>query len=855
MTRDGDRLISSGLAAAITVVAIAGVLLAAAAAPAVAGTTELASLSSTGGQGDAESSCPSISADGRYVAFRSQASYLVSDDLNHCHDVFVRDRRTGETVRVSVASNGMGGDRWSDQPAISAEGRVVVFRSTASNLTSAAVGFGEHIYVHDLVTRQTALVSISSGGVPGNGRSWGPSVSGDGRYIAFGSSATNLAAGAAGGYADIYVHDRQSGQTERLGVRAEGAPQSAPDIPGSIWYEGPAISADGRYVACKAMIRNGRWDILLHDRNTGEAVRASAGPNQALANSDSSDPSISADGRYVAFTSYASNLVPGDTNGQPDIFVHDRQTRETTRGSVASNGGQGNGPAYMPAISADGRYVAFHSAASNLATGDTNGEADVFVHDRLTGLTTRVSVGVDGVEGDDWAFGPCISGDGRHVAFSSDAANLVPWDENGETDVFVHDREGGPLGEVAARLQPGWAQISCGDPFLAHASFEHLLGPDMLGLWIWHPGQFQYEPVETLHVGARQYVGQGMWALSAADTTQTIAVRDPIAVDVSVGPGWNLLANPFAQPLDLQAGLVPEGDGSIHLPGYHWNPERFAYDQVSAASPGWSFWVLANYEGLATFDPTGIQAPAQCGEVTSLAVAPEIPDDATCIQLVAEAGGSRDRSVWFGATSGSRVLTPKPPVAPTAVGAYLDVADGLGYACSIVPRGEGHVWTLTVSSPAEERVTLRIPDTSMLPGTTAVWLTDLASGRKVDLRRAPGYDYTAGDGQRRFEIELAERDGVMQVTAVSAQPAAIGAQISFTLSAAGSVTVDVLNIAGRTVKRVVTDRECLAGPQGVLWHGLSDRGTRLPDGAYLVRVTAVGPSGEQSQGLATVMLR
>jgi hypothetical protein len=157
-------------------------------------------------------------------------------------------------------------------------------------------------------------------------------------------------------------------------------------------------------------------------------------------NGNSLRAAISADGRYVAFMSWASNLVPGDTNGSADVFVHDLQTGATTRLSVDSDGNQGNGDSWNPAISADGRYVAFQSWASNLVPGDTNGSADVFVHDLQTGATTRLSVDSSGNEGNDESYDPAVSADGRYVAFESLASNLVPGDTNDEWDIFVHDR-------------------------------------------------------------------------------------------------------------------------------------------------------------------------------------------------------------------------------------------------------------------------------------------------------------------------------------------------------------------------------------------------------------------------------
>ena len=235
------------------------------------------------------------------------------------------------------------------------------------------------------VAATTERVSVASDGTGGNDNSCRASVSADGRFVAFQSLASNLITGDTNGEDDIFVHDRQTGETSRVSITSDGA-------------EG---------------------------------------------NGDSFWPSISADGRFVAFRSPGSNLVPGDTNGAEDIFVHDRQTEKTTRISVAWDGTQANGDSYYTCISADGRFVAFPSSASDLVTGDTNGCADAFVHDRQTGQTTRVSVASDGAQGNDHSDGPSISADGQCVGFTSYASNLVPDDTNGERDVFVHDR--GPL--------------------------------------------------------------------------------------------------------------------------------------------------------------------------------------------------------------------------------------------------------------------------------------------------------------------------------------------------------------------------------------------------------------------------
>lgn len=188
----------------------------------------------------------------------------------------------------------------------------------------------------------------------------------------------------------------------------------------------PAISADGRFVAFATYARlvprdsNERLDVFIHDRQTGSCTRVSVDSQGGEANSDSWEPAISDDGRFVAFASRASNLVPGDSNDSEDIFVHDRQTGATTRVSVSSQGDEANFGATLPAISADGRFVAFESRSSNLVPGDSNGTSDIFVHDRQTGATTRVSVDSQDGQANGESRGPgSLSDDGRFVAFQS----------------------------------------------------------------------------------------------------------------------------------------------------------------------------------------------------------------------------------------------------------------------------------------------------------------------------------------------------------------------------------------------------------------------------------------------------
>jgi archaellum component FlaF (FlaF/FlaG flagellin family) len=404
-----------------------------------AGETTRVSVDSAGVQGNSESSAPSISTDGRFVAFYSRASNLVPGDTNGTYDVFVHDRARGQISRVSVDSAGVQGNNLSGEPSISADGRFVAFHSYASNLVSGDTNGWPDVFVHDRLTSQTSRVSVDSAGVQGNLWSFLPSISADGRVVAFRSLASNLFPGDTNGYWDVFVHDRATGRTSRVSVDSAG-------VQANDWSDFPSISADGRFVAFSSVASNlvpgdtnGTTDVFVHDRATGRTSRVSVDSTGAQGNSSNKSPSISADGRCIAFDSFAWNLVPGDTNGTWDVFVHDRGIGQTSRVSADSAGVQGNVGGQHPSISADGRFVAFYSRASNLVPGDTNEADDIFVHDRATGQTTRVSVDSAGLQGNSDSNRPSISADGRFVAFDSSASILVPGDTNDAPDVFVRD--------------------------------------------------------------------------------------------------------------------------------------------------------------------------------------------------------------------------------------------------------------------------------------------------------------------------------------------------------------------------------------------------------------------------------
>ncbi len=274
----------------------------------------------------------------------------------------------GDTARVSVASNGSqatGGD--SDAPIISADGMYVTFFSASVDLVPGDTNGVEDCFVHDRQTGMTERVSVASDGGQAGGASTDPSISGDGRYVAFHSYATTLVAGDTNGAADIFVRDRETSTTVRVSVTTSGTQTAAGD---SLY---PAISDDGRYVAfvseattLVAGDTNGVRDVFVHDRQTGATERVSVASDGSQANGWSSAVAISADGQRVTYHSAATDLVAGDTNGVWDIFVRDREASSTVRASVASGGGQAFGASEYPAISADGRYVAFRSVATTL---------------------------------------------------------------------------------------------------------------------------------------------------------------------------------------------------------------------------------------------------------------------------------------------------------------------------------------------------------------------------------------------------------------------------------------------------------------------------------------------------------
>jgi Tol biopolymer transport system component len=361
------------------------------------------------------------------------------------------------TSIASVSSAGTRANSGSADPSISADGHFVAFSSSASTLVPGDVNGMEDIFVRDTVAGTTSILT-SGEDLP----SYNPSISASGRYVAFWST-NAFSPSDTNQRADIYVRDTSSGGLFTLAsVATDGTL-------GDNFSVHPSISGDGRYVAFESIAStlvpndtNGRSDVFVRDMVTNTTTRVSVATDGTQANSDSDVAAISADGTRVAFHSTASNLVPGDTNGTGDVFVRDLVANTTTRVSVAADGTQGNGESgtYLGdsggypsriSISSDGRRVAFRSAASNLVSGDTNGTWDIFVRDLTANTTTRVNVATGGAEANGNSYAPSITGDGAYVTFASAATNLVDGDTNAQGDIFGRDTNAG----TTARLSLG----------------------------------------------------------------------------------------------------------------------------------------------------------------------------------------------------------------------------------------------------------------------------------------------------------------------------------------------------------------------------------------------------------------
>jgi Ca2+-binding RTX toxin-like protein len=380
-----------------------------------------------------------MSADGRYVVYQSTATNLVGGDVNGFFDVFLRDTLTGTTTLVSTATGGVQGNNVSSVASVTDDGRFVFFNSSATNLVGGDTNGALDVYMRDTLTGVTTRVSTASDGSQATGASQNVDVTGDGHFIGFQSTATNLVGSDSNGFSDAFVKNLSTGAVTRVSVADDESQANGNSLVARLSDDGNRASFVSSASNLVATDTNGAvTDVFVRDIAAGTTTLVSASTGGGSGDGTSFGASISGNGRYVVFESNATNLVAGDTNGATDIFVRDLQTNTTTRVSTAGDGTQGDALSSQSSITADGRYVVFFSLASNLVQGDTNGLRDIFLKDMVTGTVTRLSVAADGSQLNDLSNTPQISADGHYVTYQSQATNTGVGTEGNGTgfDVF-----------------------------------------------------------------------------------------------------------------------------------------------------------------------------------------------------------------------------------------------------------------------------------------------------------------------------------------------------------------------------------------------------------------------------------
>ncbi|MFJ8632895.1 TolB family protein [Streptomyces sp. NPDC093568] len=410
------------LATALVAAAVALTGTPTSAAPRVPATDRI-TVSATGEQGTDHAAGPYLSADGRYAAFASYAPNLVPGDTNGVEDAFVRDLRTGRLERVSVATDGTQADRGTKPVALSADGRYVVLVSSADTLTAwpePKEDWAQDVYVHDRVTRRTERISTTPTGASSYAHG-SAAISDNGRYVAFNARPKQMESGESVILPTVYLTDRRTGAVERITNR------NHPEL-GSYHLD---MSADGRHVVYEQNPpRGGAGAMVVHDRRTGAEEQVVVTPQGTPSESYGLDPSISADGRYVAFTYRGDDLLPDGSAGNTETYVRDLRT-DTTRGVVHDGIG---GPAVIagPEISRDGRYVAYGFRAPQ-------GQDNIHVRDLRTGASSLASASVTGGPvTDEDVYATSFGGaGGKLLGLGSGSGQLVTGDTNGVSDGFV----------------------------------------------------------------------------------------------------------------------------------------------------------------------------------------------------------------------------------------------------------------------------------------------------------------------------------------------------------------------------------------------------------------------------------
>ncbi len=398
------------------------------------------SLSSDGGPPNRSSNEAYVSEDGRFAAFSSESTNIVPEDDDEIADIYLHDRTSGATRLLTFTPVGQT-PRPSRNPVISGNSAIVAFTSFDTSLVPGDLANHADIFIYNIATQQITRATVGLGGAEANGSSDDADLSADGNIVVFDSAASNLVENDTNGTVDVFLQIRSTGRIRRISVSSTGEQANGESVK-------PAISPDGRVVAFMSRATNliaddtnDVGDVFIHDTVTGETTRI---PPVTLDGEPPNDESQSVDisgtnGRYLVFTSGATNLVPGDDDTADDIFWFDRETGELRRVTVNAAGVGANGPSGVAQVSADGRFVVFQSSADNLVAGDTNSRFDVFVKDMQTGTVRLMSANDSGVIGNGQSLRPMITANGRFVAFESKATNLSLDDSNDLSDVFIRD--------------------------------------------------------------------------------------------------------------------------------------------------------------------------------------------------------------------------------------------------------------------------------------------------------------------------------------------------------------------------------------------------------------------------------
>jgi Tol biopolymer transport system component len=397
-----------------------------------------------GGLPDAPSFNARTSGDGSLVVFLSAASNLVPNDINGHADIFVFDRSSGSTQRVSLSFLDADPNDNSFPGVLSNDGRFVAFGSAASNLVRGDFNTVPDIYLFDRATQTTIVMSLSQEGQGGGAVvDLPPAISGDGLFVAFASQADSLVDNDDNEASDVFVFDRSTEAVEVMTYTSLGSPDTRT---ANGTTAGPAISHDGCIVAFYSdaanlvpQDTNSVRDVFVRNRCSGDIERVSVSSSGTEANGPSEAgggaPGMSADGRFVVFFSTAQNLDPADATGTTNIYIRDRSDGTTRLVSRTSSGEAANGPSQTPSVSADGRFVVFQSLASNLVEGDSNGHVDVFVANVETGEIRLVSLTASGDPANGDSSNPQISSDGTRIVFQS-SAQLTGDDTDSLVDTY-----------------------------------------------------------------------------------------------------------------------------------------------------------------------------------------------------------------------------------------------------------------------------------------------------------------------------------------------------------------------------------------------------------------------------------